>query len=141
MTKPLFKDIAPAQAMGIRITRFENGRIELVAPFRPNINDKGTAFAGSISSMLTLAGWALITLHLKEADIAADVMVVKSEIEYTTAACSALFAEADIADSEITRILLELKKHGRSRARVDSVLHSDGKTCARMTSSYAIIKT
>lgn len=139
MINQLFNSIRPAKAMGIRVHRFEKGCIELVAPLAPNLNDKGTAFAGSISSMLTLAGWALITLHLKEAGMNADVMVVKSETEYTTAVRAALFVEATLSEAERAQLFQTQEKQGRSRICIQSHLHSNGEICARMTAHYAVI--
>lgn len=137
----LFHEIKPAQALGIRVHHVESGRIELVAPFAPNRNDKGTAFAGSMASMLSLAGWGVITQSLRDAGIEADVMIVKSEIEYTAPARSALFAEAELSDHEIARISQELDVRGRSRIGLQADLHSDDVPCASMTADYAIVRT
>ena len=79
----LLKSIVPAGSMGIEVTRQWKHGIELSAPLEKNLNDKGTGFAGSLSSILTLSGWALITRALNEAGIAADVLAVKSETEFT----------------------------------------------------------
>lgn len=141
MNNPLFNKIGPARAMGIQVSDFENGHIVLFAPFGLNRNDKGTAFAGSIASLLTLAGWGAITLLLKEAGLEADVMVVKSEINYSSAARSALFAETTVAKTEMDRIFQELEKCGRSRIQVESVVHADGENRATMTASFAIIQS
>ncbi|VGO20604.1 YiiD C-terminal domain-containing protein [Pontiella sulfatireligans] len=131
----LFKDIAPAQALQIKPTHYANGKLELTAPLKPNLNDKGTGFAGSISSMLVLAGWAVITIGLKEADLDAEVMVVKSETEYSGPVQSELKAEASVSPSEMARVSQELEKRGRSRLTVQSRMG----TSACMTASYAII--
>lgn len=136
MIDQLFQDIAPARALQISVSRHWKNGIELSAPLGPNLNDKGTAFAGSISSILTLAGWALMTLELKQAEICAEVMVVKSECNYTDAIRSDLKAEATVAGSEMTRVFQELEARGRSRIRIQSTLPG----CAAMTASYAIIK-
>lgn len=107
----------------------------------PNRNDKGTAFAGSIASMLALAGWAAITLSLREAGIEAEVMIVKSEMEYVAAANTALFAEAAVPEEETARIVQELNGRGRSRIALQAHLHSGATGCASMSASYAVIRT
>ena len=139
MSEGLFADITPARALGISVVDYANGHIVLAAPLKLNLNDKGTAFAGSISSMLLLAGWGAISLRLKEAGIKADVMAVKSEIEFTAAVRSALFAEASVSDAEMAPVIQSMEEHGRSRICVKAFLHSDGKTCARLTAHYAIV--
>ena len=136
MIDSIFNDIAPAQALGIEVKSWAGGRIELTAPLAPNLNDKGTAFAGSVSSILTLAGWAAITLSLKEHGIDADVMVVTSETTYTAAIRDDLCAEAAIPSDEVGRIARELSDRGRSRVTLKSAIP----TCVSMESSYAILR-
>jgi thioesterase domain-containing protein len=137
--KTIFQSIVPAQKLGIQMNDWTDGRVELVAPLASNRNDKGTAFAGSIASMLSLAGWAAITLALREAGIKAEVMIVKSEIDYRAAAHGALFAEATLAPEETERMTRELNERGRCRILLAAQLHSDGIDCAHMSGSYAIM--
>lgn len=133
----LFNEIVPAQAMQISPVEYTDRKLILSAPLEPNLNDKGTGFAGSISSMLVLAGWAVITIGLKEAGMDADVMVVKSETEFSAPAQSELRAEAVLEPAEMARVILELETRGRSRIIVQSQMEG----CARMTASYAILST
>ncbi len=139
MSTDLLTDIAPAEALGISVSSFENGRIELSAPLEPSKNDKGTAFAGSITSMLVLAGWGAIMAALREAGISADVMVVKSETEYTEAVRGKMISEATLTREELDRILQELDTGKRSRGTLVARLHSNERECAAMTAHYAII--
>ncbi len=137
--KTLLHSIVPARKLGIQVTDWSDGQVTLAAPLERNLNDKGTAFAGSIASMLSLAGWAAITLALREAGMEAEVMIVKSEIDYTAAVRSCLFAEAAVSSREAERVIQELNERGRSRISLEARLHSDGTDCARMSGSYALI--
>src|SRR5690606_24608867 len=49
----------PARAMQLRITAGHADRLRLEAPLAANVNDKGTAFGGSLVSLMTLAAWGL----------------------------------------------------------------------------------
>ncbi|MDZ8118017.1 YiiD C-terminal domain-containing protein [Pontiella agarivorans] len=131
----LFADIEPALMMGITVSRQWKNGIELCAPLENNRNDKGTGFAGSISSILTLAGWALMTRALHEAGIQAEVMVVKSETEFTAPVTGDFMAACETTDAETARVFQELETRGRSRIRLDAEIPG----CARMTASYAVI--
>lgn len=131
----LLADIVPAQALQISVSNHWKNGIELSAPLEPNLNDKGTAFAGSISSMLTLAGWALMTRELQTAGIRAEVMVVNSETDFTATLCSDLKSVAEVSEAEIVRVLQELETRGRSRICINSSIPGH----AKMTASYAII--
>lgn len=131
----LFETIIPAQALGIEVSRHWKNGIELRAPLEKNLNDKGTGFAGSLSSILTLAGWALITRELKEAGFSADVMVVQSETEFSAPVTTDFTATCETAEAEIARVFLELETRGRSRMELGSEIPG----CARMTASFAVI--
>jgi thioesterase domain-containing protein len=138
MNESLFKDIEPAAALGIEVARYEVGEIELRAPLYPNLNDKGTAFAGSISSILSLAGWGVITLLLKTTGIDADVMVVKSETDFSSPVTSELRATARLSTSTVEQMLNDLKNKRRSRVHIQSELFSDSNLCASMSAQYAV---
>lgn len=130
----LFADIVPAQAMGIKVSRDWKHGIELNAPLEKNLNDKGTGFAGSLSSILTLAGWALITRELQESGIQADVMVVESKTAFKAAVTTGFNATCETTAAEISRVSRELETKGRSRIELDSEIPD----CARMTASFAV---
>ena len=132
----LFEKIPPAQALQISAIRYADGCLELAAPLRPNLNDKGTVFAGSIASMLTLAGWGAVTLRLREAGIHADVMVVESAIRYRKPARTDIRSTARVG--QIDRLMSDLATMKRGRIDVESTLSSDGKLCAAMTASFAV---
>lgn len=68
--------------MGIRVEDWDDDGLTLTAPFMPNRNDKNTAFGGSLSVMVTLAGWGLTFLFLHDATVQADVMVRRTRIDY-----------------------------------------------------------
>jgi thioesterase domain-containing protein len=135
----LFAQIPPAQAMEIKVSNVWKNGIELSAPFECNSNDKGTAFAGSIASLLTLAGWSLLTLQLREQSLEPDIMVVASQIKYARPATQALRASVEISQAELERIQNELQTRQRSRARLCIALHSGETECATATAEYALI--
>ena len=52
----------PARALQPRVAGYSDGRLRLYAPLAANVNDKGSAFGGSLSSLMTLAAWGLTSL-------------------------------------------------------------------------------
>lgn len=71
-----------ARAMQVGIAHYDGDELEMTAPLAPNINDKGCAFGGSMASLLTLAGWALIELRLRAAQLHCDIFVGDSQVRY-----------------------------------------------------------
>ena len=139
-TNNLFADIPLAQAMRIAVSKRGKNELELCAPFECNRNDKGTAFVGSIASILTLAGWGLLTLQLRDWALEPDIMVVASEIKYICPAKKMLTATVEISDATLEHIRNELQDKQRSRVRLSITLHSDETECATATADYALIQ-
>lgn len=71
-----------ARALDATISAWNGDQLVMDAPLAPNGNDKGCAFGGSLVSIMTLAGWALVTLALEQRALACDVFVGHSEVAY-----------------------------------------------------------
>ena len=130
----------PVVAMGLSIVEATGERLRLHAPLAPNINDKGCAFGGSLTSLMTLAGWGLITLRLAEAGIEADVFVADSEIRYRAPLYADLEATAALVDGESWQVFLDtLRSRGRARLGVlAEVALPEGGVATECRSRYAV---
>ena len=87
----------PVAAMQIRATAFDGDRLQLHAPLAANVNDKDCAFGGSLASLMTLAGWGLLTLKLQQAGLQADVYVADSQLRYLRPLYADLRGDAALA--------------------------------------------
>ena len=88
----------PVAAMGVGVSGYDGERLTLHAPLAANVNDKGTAFGGSLTSLMTVAGWGLVTLQLQLRDLAAEVYVADSAIRYLAPLRADLLARARLGE-------------------------------------------
>jgi thioesterase domain-containing protein len=117
--RTLLADIPLARAMQLRVRDYDGEQLRLAAPLAPNINDKGCAFGGSLLSLLTLAGWGLITLKLRELDVSADVYVQDSDVRYLAPVWEDFVAIARLAAGESwADFAAALRARGKARLRV-----------------------
>ncbi len=115
----ILEHIPLARAMQLRVRRYDGAQLEMSAPLAPNINDKGCAFGGSLASLMTLAGWGLIELNLRERDIACDIYVGDSQLRYREPLWDELRAVARFADvTALAPFLDTLRGHGKARIDV-----------------------
>jgi len=84
----------PLVAMQLELRHFDGQRLYVYAPLAANVNDKGSAFGGSLSGLMTIAGWALATLKLQQAGLEADVYVATSSVRYRAPLLDDLHAQA-----------------------------------------------
>ncbi len=115
----LRRDIPLARMMDIRIASWDGSSVTLVAPPEPNINDKGCAFGGSLASLMTIAGWALIRLAMDERGVHGDVYVQDSQIRYLAPVFGELRATARLAEDEcVDGYFNTLASRGKARLGV-----------------------
>ncbi|UXI68319.1 thioesterase domain-containing protein [Tahibacter amnicola] len=123
LEREILSEIPLARAMELRVDRTAGDRIVLAAPLGPNINDKGCAFGGSLASVLTLSGWALIVLRLREAGHDCDVYVQDSQLRYLAPVWGEIRAEARVADGDSWDSFLGMiNARGKGRLRVVAVV-------------------
>jgi len=110
--------IPQVHAMQIRVDGVVDGRMCLHAPLAPNVNDKGSAFGGSLVSLLTLAGWSLATWRLLRASLQAEVYVADSQVRYLAPLYDALQAEAWLEEGDWDTFVRTFAERGRARCRI-----------------------
>src|SRR5262249_15559514 len=82
LQETLVHEIPLTQHLELRVIDYNERGLTLGAPLAANINHKRTAFAGSLNSVVTLAGWGLLWLVLQELKIAARVVIQDSSCSY-----------------------------------------------------------
>ncbi|GAB3028817.1 YiiD C-terminal domain-containing protein [Oleiagrimonas citrea] len=115
----LLDSIPPARAMQLQLLEHDAGRLLMGAPLAANVNDKGCAFGGSLTSLMTLAGWSLVELLLREHGHDCDVFVADSQVRYLKPVWEDLRAEAQFAaEADPDAFLDTLASRGKSRIQV-----------------------
>jgi thioesterase domain-containing protein len=116
-------EIPITREIGIRVAHYNGEQLALTAPIERNINHKATAFAGSLNSVVTLAGWGMIWLLLKELDIAATIVIQDSSNHYRrpvtqdfTAICSRPGPE------QVEQFAHMLREKGRARLELAATI-------------------
>lgn len=138
----LRSQIAVARAMDVRIAAFDGARIRLAAPLEPNLNDKGTGFAGSLSTLVTLSGWCLATL-IGEADgERCDAAVYHAELDFLRPVREALATEAWLAEpADADRLRDRLAAGRRGKVRVEARLGPAADPAVVFRGDYAVWRT
>jgi thioesterase domain-containing protein len=135
----LHQAIPLTAAMQIDEIDYTGNQLSLSAPLEPNLNDKGTGFAGSIASIATLSGWCLLTLWLKERGIDADVMIAKSEQRYLAPVTDRLQTTATLPDDQIVEQFWQ-RFQEKQRARLPiSVELGNGTVVFELQGDYAAV--
>ena len=135
------RELPPVAAIQVQVADYDGQRLVLTAPLSANVNDKGSAFGGSMTSLMTYAGWGLVTLQLQQAGMAADVFVADSSVRYLKPLYGDLHAEAELApDQSWPAFLQTLAQRGRARIHLRAeILLPDGQVMADLAGRYVAI--
>ncbi len=130
------------RAIGLRVIAADASSLTLAAPLAPNVNDKGCAFGGSLTSLLTLAGWGLVRLQLGAVAQDTDVYVQDSTVRYSAPVWTDLRVCARLAEGESWQgFARTLESRGRARVQVQAAaLLDDGSAATTLEARYAAIR-
>ncbi|HET8763871.1 MAG TPA: YiiD C-terminal domain-containing protein [Rhodanobacter sp.] len=127
-----------ARAMALELAAHDDHHLCLRVPLAPNVNDKGCAFGGSLTSVMTLAGWGLVELALRARGEACDVYVGESTVRYLQPVWADFSADAQLAeDADWARFFATLAARGKARIDVHcQVPGADDKPAAALTARF-----
>lgn len=141
--RALAAGMPPVAAMGFAFGHCDGHTLEMHAPLALNVNDKGSAFGGSMTSLMTFSAWSLVMIELELAGISADVFVADSQVRYRAPVHGDLHARAELAPgSDWASFLDTLGQSGRASIHMQAqVVLAEGTPAATLAARYvAIVK-
>jgi len=127
LRRKLTTEMPVTQRLGIRLLGFLRGGARLHAPLAANINHLGTAFAGSLNAVATLAGWATVWLLLRRRGHGAHVVIQDSSVRYLAPVYSDAVARCSAPDSALLeRALATFGRRGLARLTLSAEIAQDG---------------
>lgn len=136
-----YRSMPPVAAMELGIEGYDGDSLCLHAPLARHVNDKDCAFGGSLVSLMTLAGWGLVTLQVQAAGLEADVYVADSQVDYLAPLFADLRALARFdGNGGRDGFAATLRERGRARLNLAAeVPLPDGGIACRMRARYVAI--
>jgi thioesterase domain-containing protein len=132
-------EIPISAAMGLRVAAYADGALTLHAPLAPNVNHTQTAFAGSLNAVVTLAGWGLVWLILRQAALDGQIVIQDSSIQYLRPVTSDVAATCRLSEpDQLNAFQTLLGRRGRARIGVAGEIREDGSIAVRFTGRYVV---
>jgi len=135
----MYQSIPLTQAMGLQYQSFEFAPARLITtlPFGPNVNDKDTAFGGSIAALATFSGWSLATLLCRSQDLHCDIVVFKSELEFLKPINANFYSLSQLEDEQREEFIKQLQERGKARLSIEVEIKQDNVVAACYRGDYA----
>ena len=135
-------EIPLTRHLELQVLAYDEHGLTLGAPLAPNINHKRTAFAGSLNSVVTLAGWGLLWLILREQEIPARVVIQDSSCSYLRPVSDDFTAFCQKPTlAEIEKTTEALRKRGRARLELRVEVRNPAGVAVLFTGRYVMIQS
>jgi len=130
-----------ARAAEVHVDAYTGTQLIASAPLDKNINDKGTAFGGSLYNLCVIAGWGMAHLKAKELSLSGDIVVAKGEITYLSPLTEQLVAVALApSDEKIAKAKHGYLSRGKAIFNIEVSIQNENKQpCVLFHGKYAVI--
>lgn len=137
LQQTLHEEFPITRHLGARVVSAQLERVRLAAPLQENRNHKGTAFAGSLNAVATLAAWSWFWLLLDSRREIAQVVVQDSTIHYSRPVISDFTATCSAPSmATISQCLAAYRRSGRGRLRLDVEIADEKGTACSFTGRF-----
>lgn len=125
LEKKILRKIPMLNAMNLTFDQYDGETLQLSAPLDANINDKGTAFGGSLATLATITGWCYTTL-LAEHVGDNEVVVAESQLRYLKPLKERLVSHCSLSDSTLKdKFITDLRKKNRASLQLEVMIGRD----------------
>lgn len=136
----LHNEIPLTKHMDIKIQNYDENELLTTAPLDININDKGTAFGGSLSTMTIISAWSLCWLISKELGFDSNnIVIIKNDTSFRKPVTKDIVCHTKKPlkeEIEIVKQKLQTKKS--ASLKIQSQIIEDGEVCVDFEGYYVI---
>lgn len=127
--------------LNMRCHEYTGDSFSLAIDLQPSINDKLTAFGGSLYCLAVMNCWGMVYLQGRQRGINPNMVVSHGEIDYLAPVNDeviiATCQEPD--DADWNSFFASFNLRGKARTKVSSSIFCNGREAVRFHGQYAII--
>ena len=140
LQKKLHNEIPLTKLMNINIKEYNEKELITTAPLSININDKGTAFGGSLSTITIISSWSLCWLISKELGFnSKNIVVIKNENSYKKPVTKDIVCYTQKpSQQEIATLKEKLQTKKSASIKINSIIIENNETCVEFQGYYVI---
>ena len=136
----LHTQIPLTKLMELKIINYDEEQLITTAPLSVNINDKGTAFGGSLATITIISSWSLCWLVSQELGFQSNnIVIIKNEHSYrkpVTKDIICVTKKPSLQEIETLKNKLLTKKS--ASIKIESQIIENGEICVDFIGYYVI---
>lgn len=142
LEEKLHNEIPMTKYMQLTLEELNENNLITKAPLKPNINDKGTGFAGSLNTIATISAWCVCYLEASKLDLENSMIaIIKSDISYRAPITKDFKCISYLPSEEQIKLFeKKLKEKNSSSLKIKGEIRENGKLCLDFEGVYVIKK-
>jgi len=142
LEEKLHNEIPMTKYMQFTLEELNDESLITKAPLKPNINDKGTGFAGSLSTIATISAWCVCYLEASKLSLENSMIaIIKSDTSYKSPITKDFVCKTYLPSKEQIKLFeKKLREKNSSSLRIKGEIIEDGKLCLDFEGIYVIKK-
>ena len=140
LQEKLHTQIPLTALMNFEIEDYNNEELITKAPLNINVNDKGTAFGGSLSTITIISAWSMCWLVSKQLGYdSKNIVIIKNSTSYRKPVTKDIFCYTKKPTvDEIETIYKKLKEKGSASVKISSKIIENDEVCVNFEGIYVI---
>lgn len=126
--------------MGLTVEHYNGQQLVLHAPLGPNINDKATAFGGSLYNAAVMACWGMIYLHSQARGLRCNQVVAEGKIKYKAPVQGDIRAICQAPSTDqLADFYAAFDANGKASIWLSATIECSGRVAVEFEGKYAIL--
>lgn len=136
----LHSQIPMTKLMKLHVKSFDKEKLVTTAPLDININDKGTAFGGSLNTMTIISSWSVCLLFTEQLGFDNSMIaIIKNETSYRLPVTKDIVCHTFLpSEEEIDIFEKKLKEKQSASLKIRSQIIENNKVCVDFNGLYVI---
>jgi len=134
--------IPMTKLMQVELKTLDDIKLITTAPLNININDKGTAFGGSLNTLTIISSWCMAYYISKKFNINdSSIVISKNETKFLRPVTKDIICNTFVPQKdELSQLKLSLDKKSRGSIIINAQIVEDEKVCVNFKGTYIIKK-
>ena len=140
LTDFLTEHMEVAQYLGMKVQSYDSRTLSLSIDLKPSLNDKLTAWGGSLYGLTVMNCWGMYYLQCRERGIDPNLVVSHGEIDYLAPVDEELVVSVcDASDIDWDEVFAKVAAKGRATVSLSARVFNRGKEAVQFSGRYTLV--
>ncbi|HAS79815.1 MAG TPA: hypothetical protein DCR90_02780 [Fusobacteriaceae bacterium] len=143
LQKYIIENIPIVKDMGFIIEKIKDNKVIVSGEYKKHINHTNSVFGGSISSVMTLAGWGRVRILIEDIDSSAIILIKNNSTDFIKPVVEDYIVITEpLLKKDIEKLIKTYNRFGKGRIKVMATLRHKTSldTLAKFKGKFVVIK-